>query len=60
MSGKNIAIPDEIYERVQEIATAEGTTVEELATKGARAGSRTSLAGSHRARGAGPAREHDG
>ena len=33
MSGKKIAVPDEIYERVQEIATAEGTTVEELATK---------------------------
>lgn len=33
MSGKKIAVPDEIYERVQEIATAEGTTVEELAMK---------------------------
>jgi predicted transcriptional regulator len=33
MPGKNIAVPDEIYERVQKIATAEGTTVEELATK---------------------------
>ncbi len=33
MSGKNIAVPDEIYERVQQIATAEGTTVEDLATK---------------------------
>lgn len=33
MSDKKIAVPDEIYERVQEIATAEGTTVEELATK---------------------------
>lgn len=33
MSGKNIAVPDEIYERVQEIATAEGTTVAEVATK---------------------------
>jgi predicted CopG family antitoxin len=33
MSGKNIAVPDEIYERVQKAATAEGTTVEELATK---------------------------
>ena len=33
MSGKKIAVPDEIYERVQEIATAEGTTVDELATK---------------------------
>jgi hypothetical protein len=33
MSGRNIAVPDEIYERVQQIATAEGTTVEDLATK---------------------------
>jgi fructose-1,6-bisphosphatase/sedoheptulose 1,7-bisphosphatase-like protein len=33
MSGRKIAVPDEIYERVQEIATAEGTTVEELTTK---------------------------
>ena len=37
MSGKKIAVPDEIYERVQQrvqqIATVEGTTVEELATK---------------------------
>ena len=33
MSGRKIAVPDEIYERVQEIATAEGTTVEALATK---------------------------
>jgi predicted transcriptional regulator len=33
MPGKNIAVPDEIYDRVQKIATAEGTTVEELATK---------------------------
>jgi len=33
MSDRKIAVPDEIYERVQEIATAEGTTVEELATK---------------------------
>ncbi len=33
MSGKQIAVPDEIYERVQTAATAEGTTVEELATK---------------------------
>ena len=33
MPGKNIAVPDEIYECVQKIATAEGTTVEELATK---------------------------
>ena len=33
MSSKNIAVPDEVYERVQEIARAEGTTVEALATK---------------------------
>jgi hypothetical protein len=33
MSGKKIAVPDEIYERVQKAAIAEGTTVEELATK---------------------------
>jgi predicted CopG family antitoxin len=33
MSGKKIAVPDEVYERVQKVATAEGTTVEELATK---------------------------
>ena len=33
MSDKKIAVPDEIYERLQEIATAEGSTVEELATK---------------------------
>jgi predicted transcriptional regulator len=33
MSGKTIAVPDEVYERVQRIATAEGTTVEALATK---------------------------
>jgi hypothetical protein len=33
MTGKKIAVPDEIYERVQKIATAEGTTVEEVATK---------------------------
>lgn len=33
MSGKTIEVPDEIYERVQEVATVEGTTVEELATK---------------------------
>ena len=33
MSGKKIVVPDEIYERVHEIAAAEGTTVEELATK---------------------------
>jgi hypothetical protein len=33
MSGMKIAVPVEIYERVQAIATAEGTTVEELVTK---------------------------
>jgi hypothetical protein len=33
MSGKTIAVPSKIYERVQAIATAEGTTVEELAPK---------------------------
>jgi predicted transcriptional regulator len=33
MPDKKIAVPDEIYERVQKIATAEGTTVEDLATK---------------------------
>jgi predicted transcriptional regulator len=33
MSDKTIAVPDEIYERVQRVATAEGTTVEALATK---------------------------
>lgn len=33
MSGKKIAVPDEIYDRVQKVATAEGTTVEALATK---------------------------
>jgi hypothetical protein len=33
MSGRKIAVPDGIYERVQKAATAEGTTVEELATK---------------------------
>jgi fructose-1,6-bisphosphatase/sedoheptulose 1,7-bisphosphatase-like protein len=33
MSGKKIAVPDEIYERVQRVATADGTTVEELVTK---------------------------
>ena len=33
MSGKTIAVSDEIYERVQKVAAAEGTTVEELATK---------------------------
>ena len=33
MSGKKIALPDGIYERVQEIATAEGKTVEEVTTQ---------------------------
>jgi predicted CopG family antitoxin len=33
MPGKNIAIPDEIYERVKKVASAEGTTVEALATR---------------------------
>ena len=32
MSTKSIAVPDAIYERVQQIATAEGTTVDQLAT----------------------------
>jgi len=33
MSTKTIAVPDAIYERVQQIAAAEGTTVDQLATK---------------------------
>jgi hypothetical protein len=33
ISRTKIAVPDEIYERVRKVATAEGTTVEELATK---------------------------
>jgi fructose-1,6-bisphosphatase/sedoheptulose 1,7-bisphosphatase-like protein len=33
MLGRKITVPDEIYDRLQEIATAEGTTVEELVTK---------------------------
>ena len=33
MSGKTIAVPDEIYEGVQKVAAAEGTTVDEVATK---------------------------
>lgn len=33
MPTKSIAVPDAIYERVQQIAAAEGTTVEQLATK---------------------------
>ena len=33
MPTKSIAVPDAVYERVQQIAAAEGTTVEQLATK---------------------------
>ena len=33
MSTKSIAVPNAIYERVQEIAAAEGKTVEQLATQ---------------------------
>jgi predicted transcriptional regulator len=33
MPTKIIAVPDAVYERVQQIATAEGTTVDQLATK---------------------------
>lgn len=33
MSTKSIAVPDAVYERVQQIAAAEGTTVDQLATK---------------------------
>ena len=33
MSTRSIAVPDAIYESVQQIAAAEGTTVEQLATK---------------------------
>ena len=33
MSTKSIAVPDTIYERVQQIAAAEGTTVQQIATK---------------------------
>ena len=33
MPTKSIALPDAIYERVQQVAAAEGTTVEQLATK---------------------------
>lgn len=32
MPTKSIALPDAIYERVQQVAAAEGTTVEQLAT----------------------------
>ena len=33
MPTKSIAVPDTVYDRVQEAAAAEGTTVEQLATK---------------------------
>ena len=33
MSTKSIAVPDAVYERVQQIAAAEGPTVDQLATK---------------------------
>jgi CopG-like RHH_1 or ribbon-helix-helix domain, RHH_5 len=33
MPTKNIAVPEAVYERVQRIAAAEGTTVDQLATK---------------------------
>jgi hypothetical protein len=33
MPTKSIAVPDTVYDRVQEAATAEGTTVEQIATK---------------------------
>jgi predicted transcriptional regulator len=33
MPTKSIAVPDTIYDRVQEAAAAEGTTVEQLATQ---------------------------
>ena len=33
MPTKSIDVPDTVYDRVQEAATAEGTTVEQLATK---------------------------
>jgi hypothetical protein len=33
MSSNTIAVPEEIYERVRAAAAAEGTTVEELATR---------------------------
>ena len=32
MPTKSIAVPDAVYDRVQEAAAAEGTTVEQLAT----------------------------
>ena len=33
MPTKSIAVPDAVYERVQQVAAAEGTTVDQLATK---------------------------
>ena len=33
MPTKSIAVPEAVYERVQQVAAAEGTTVEQLATK---------------------------
>ena len=33
MPTKSIAVPDAIYERVRQVAAAEGTTVDQLATK---------------------------
>ena len=33
MPTKSIAVPDAVYERVRQTADAEGTTVEQLATK---------------------------
>jgi hypothetical protein len=38
------AVPDAVYERVQQLAAAEGTTVDQLATKAIRARSRPSVA----------------
>jgi fructose-1,6-bisphosphatase/sedoheptulose 1,7-bisphosphatase-like protein len=33
MPTKSIAVPEALYERVQQVAVAEGTTVDQLATK---------------------------
>ena len=33
MPTKSIAVPDSVYERAQQVAAAEGTTVDQLATK---------------------------
>lgn len=33
MPTKSIAVPDAVYERVRQVAAAEGTTVEQLATR---------------------------